>query len=252
MSGKLDQGLDEIISTQRRAAGGRRQSQRRSTGGRPVTTAPIGGVKKTTRPPKGPANKQVPAKAIGANGESKVVVSNLPKDVNEAQIKEYFNSSVGSVKRVEVSYGPGGVSRGIATITFSKVDGASKAFKALNGLLVDNRPIKIEIVVTGDKAAAIVPTAKSLTDRVSQPKAQPKSAANNKKKDAAGKAGGSDTRPARGRAQKKNARPAKKTADELDSEMADYFVANGQSNDNATAAAPAAVSGDAAMADEIL
>lgn len=139
----------------------------------------------------------------------------------------------------------------------------------MNGLLVDNRPIKvcgyptatyryttntkkIEIVVTGDKAAAIVPTAKSLTDRVSQPKAQPKSAANNKKKDAAGKAGGSDTRPARGRAQKKNARPAKKTADELDSEMADYFVANGQSNDNATAAAPAAVSGDAAMADEIL
>ena len=77
MSGKLDQGLDEIISTQRRAVGGRRQNQRRSTGGRPATTAPIGGVKKTTKQPKGPATKQGAAKAIGANGDSKVVVSNL-------------------------------------------------------------------------------------------------------------------------------------------------------------------------------
>jgi len=258
MSGKLDQGLDEIISTQRRAVGGRRQNQRRSTGGRPATTAPIGGVKKTTKQPKGPATKQGAAKAIGANGDSKVVVSNLPKDVNESQIKEYFNSSVGAVKRVEVSYGPGGVSRGIATITFSKVDGASKAFSALNGLLVDNRPIKIEIVVTGDKAAAIVPTAKPLNDRISQPKtqpkAQPKSAANKKKKDAAGNAAGADARPNRaGRAKKRSSRPAKKTAEELDSEMADYFVANGSANDNApAAAAPAAAGGDAAMADEIL
>lgn len=77
MSGKLDQGLDEIISTQRRAVGGRRQNQRRSTGGRPATTAPIGGVKKTTKQPKGPATKQGAAKATGANGDSKVVVSNL-------------------------------------------------------------------------------------------------------------------------------------------------------------------------------
>lgn len=119
--------------------------------------------------------------------------------------------------------------------------------------MVDNRPIKIEIVVTGDKAAAIVPAAKSLTDRVSQPKAQPKSAANNKKKDAAGKDAGNDARPNRaGRAKKRNARPAKKTAEELDSEMADYFVANGQTSDSAAPAAPAAAGGDAAMADEIL
>lgn len=46
---------------------------------------------------------------------------------------------------MELSYGPNSVSRGIATVTFSKLDGASKAFNALNGLLVDNRPIKVSI-----------------------------------------------------------------------------------------------------------
>ena len=51
--------------------------------------------------------------------------------------------SVGPIKRVEISYGPGGVSRGIATISFARPDGASKAVEALNGLLVDGRPMKV-------------------------------------------------------------------------------------------------------------
>ncbi|KAJ2985722.1 hypothetical protein NUW58_g5380 [Xylaria curta] len=191
-SGKLDQPLDEIISTQRRTVGGRRRSQRRSAG-RPVATAPVGGVQKTSKQPRNAATKQVPAKAAGANGESKVVVSNLPKDVLEHQIKEYFSTSVGPIKKVELSYGPGGVSRGIATVTFQKLDGASKAFAALNGILVDGRPIKIEIVVSAAKAAEIMPAPKTLTERISQPKAQPKSAANEQKKDV-GKAVGAGVR----------------------------------------------------------
>ncbi len=54
--------------------------------------------------------------------------------------------SVGSVKKVELSYGPGGVSRGIATVIFPHADSASKAFADLNGLLIDNRPVKVRIV----------------------------------------------------------------------------------------------------------
>lgn len=57
--------------------------------------------------------------------------------------QEYFLTSVGPIKRVEISYGPNSVSRGIANITFRDADGASKAFQKLNGLLVDNRPIKV-------------------------------------------------------------------------------------------------------------
>jgi THO complex subunit 4 len=86
----------------------------------------------------------------------------------------------------------------------------------------------------------------------SQPKAQPKSAANTKKTDAA--AAGSGTR---GKAAKKgrggrakNARPAKKTAEELDSEMADYWGAAEAAP--AEAAPVAANGGDAPMEDEML
>ncbi|KAI1083740.1 RNA recognition domain-containing protein [Whalleya microplaca] len=250
MSGKLDQSLDEILSTQRRGAGGRggRRSVRRSAG-RPTTTAPVGGVQKTSKP-RAASTKQTPAKTAGGSGESKVVVSNLPKDVTESQIKEYFVTSVGPIKRVELSYGPNSVSRGIATVTFAKPDGATKAYNVLNGILVDNRPIKIEIVVSAAKAAEMVPATKTLTDRISQPKAQPKSAANDKKKETAAKAGAGATR---GRKQRRtrSGRPAKKTTEELDSEMADYFEAGNQ-NENANGGAPAATNGDAPMEDEIM
>ncbi|GJC85725.1 RNA recognition domain-containing protein containing protein [Colletotrichum tofieldiae] len=88
MSGKLDQSLDEILSTQRRSAGGPgRRSQRRSTGGRPAAAAPVGGVQKTSKPARAAANKPNAAKPAQGTGDSKVIVSNLPKDVNEQQIK---------------------------------------------------------------------------------------------------------------------------------------------------------------------
>lgn len=47
---------------------------------------------------------------------------------------------------MELSYGPNSVSRGIANVSFSKPDGASKAFNKLNGLLVDGRPIKVSCI----------------------------------------------------------------------------------------------------------
>lgn len=120
---------------------------------------------------------------------------------------------------------------------------------------MDGRPIKIEIIVSGDKAAAIAPAPKGLTDRISQPKSQPKSAAPNKKKEAAAKVAGTAGAAARGgrrAGRAKSSRPAKKSAEELDSEMADYFEAN-NSNENTAGAAPAAATnGDAPMEDEIL
>ena len=76
MSGKLDQSLDEILSTQRRNNAGRRRSVRRSASG-PVKPAPVGGIQKNAKPARGNAGKPAPTKAAGAIGESKVVVSNL-------------------------------------------------------------------------------------------------------------------------------------------------------------------------------
>ncbi|KPM39340.1 hypothetical protein AK830_g7238 [Neonectria ditissima] len=255
MSGKLDQALDDITSAQRRTAR-RRNAPRRSVG-RPNTAAPVGGIQKATKPARGAGAKPTPAKAVGANSDSKIIVSNLPKDVSEQQIKEYFVQSVGAIKRVELSYGPNSQSRGIANVIFHRADGASRAFQKLNGLLVDGRPIKIEIVVGAAQADKVIPAVKTLAERTSQPKAQPKSAAANKHNTKVTKGGPAQGGPAKKKSGR-SARPAKKTAEELDSEMADYFDASAAAaagtttGENANVAAPApATAGDATM-DEIM
>lgn len=86
----------------------------------------------------------------------------------------------------------------------------------------------------------------------SQPKAQPKSAAATKSNAAGAGTRGKGTR-GRGRAGR-NARPARKTAEELDSEMADYFEtsANTAGTEAAVGGAAAGTNGDAAMDDEIM
>lgn len=81
MSGKLDQSLDEIVSTQRKTGGRRGRNPVRRASGRPATTAPVGGVQKSTKKPQ-TAAKQAPTKASGGPGDSKVVVSNLVSEAH--------------------------------------------------------------------------------------------------------------------------------------------------------------------------
>lgn len=100
----------------------------------------------------------------------------------------------------------------------------------------------------------MLPTARSLADRATQPKAQPKSATAGKKgalgKGAVAKPGAAKAGDKKRRG--KNVRPAKKTTEELDAEMGDYFTP-GTDSASAPAAAPAAAgNGDAAMQDEIM
>ena len=81
---------------------------------------------------------------------------------------------------------------------------------------------------------------------------QPKSAAAVKHGGANGnKAGPANKGVKKGVRRTRNSRPAKKTAEELDSEMADYFDGANGNNENATNGAPA-TNGDAQMDDEIL
>lgn len=135
-------------------------------------------------------------------------------------------------------------------MTFHKSDGASKAFQKLNGLLVDNRPIKIEIVVGAAQADKVIPAVKTLAERTTKPKAQPKSAAADKHNAGAAKGGAAKGAAANKKRRGRNNRPAKKTREELDSEMNDYFdaAANPEANNAAAPApAPAAAGGDADM-----
>lgn len=65
-----------------------------------------------------------------------------------------------------MQYGPTGRSLGSATVIFQKADHATKAVQALNGIRIDNRLIKVDVLVNARDAPA--PAAQStLADRVS-------------------------------------------------------------------------------------
>ncbi|KAL7275967.1 RNA-binding RNA annealing protein [Rhizina undulata] len=241
MSSKLDRSLDEILAERPRGGNRRQRGGPSASGG-----APAGGIRKrsqrtaavkanaavTPNATKAVASgKPIPTGPSGRTG-SKIIVSNLPYDVSEAMIKEYFTKVVGPIKRCVITYGPNGQSRGIATVEFAKSEDAITAAQKYNGVEVDKRPMKVELVV--DPAAP-----PSFADRVGAPKAVP-----------APKNSASKPRPvsknvnpqtARGRGGKKggrggrtgNGRGKPKTAEELDAEMADYFdnaPAGGASN----------------------
>jgi THO complex subunit 4 len=171
-----------------------------------------------------------------------------------SQLQDYFQQTVAPVKRIILVYGPNGQSRGIATVIFGTAAAAAKAVKELNGVKVDGKPMKVEVILDAKDAPA--PTEpKKLADRITQPKnaAKPKPATETKPK-AAGKGaakGAVKGKAARGRGGKKpGGRVVKKTAEELDADMADYFQAGTTETTNGGAVQPAA-NGDTNMADDI-
>ena len=77
MSGKLDQSLDDILSTRRKTVGRRGRGRRVPTGNRVTTAAPAGGIQKSTRGTKGAAKAGAPKGPAAGNGDTKIIVSNL-------------------------------------------------------------------------------------------------------------------------------------------------------------------------------
>ena len=89
MSGKLDQSLDQIMTDSKAVRGGRKGGKPRprraaATKAKAAISAPTGGVRKSQRSVKAPAPV---AAALATARESKIIVSNLPEDVTEGQIK---------------------------------------------------------------------------------------------------------------------------------------------------------------------
>lgn len=77
MSAKLDQSLDEILNSQRRSAP-RPRTRRAAAGKAPgTTTAPVGGIKKNSRPTRSTAKSVIPTGPSAGTVDSKIIVSNL-------------------------------------------------------------------------------------------------------------------------------------------------------------------------------
>ncbi|CDO70990.1 hypothetical protein BN946_scf184830.g22 [Trametes cinnabarina] len=217
----MDKSLDEIIATTR-PKGIRRSNPRRNSGKAQVLGTP--NTAPATRARAAPAANGAKAPAATAQQPAdKIIVSNLPPDVNELQVKELFHTTVGPLKEVTLHYDSQGRSKGVAAVHFQRRGDGTKAYQQYNNRLIDGkRPMKIEIVVDPSKPAP----ATSLVARVAPAPAVVA--------DAAPRTGG---RPRRGRGggrRPRNERP-KKTAEDLDAEMEDYTASTAPA-----AAAPAA------------
>ena len=161
---------------------------------------------------------------------------------------------------------------GSATVIFYKPGHAADAVKAFEGIKIDRRPIKVEVLVSARDAPA--PKQTALADRISyvSPKGEaskihkahnklsqakkdkPKPATADKEKGSAAAARGRGGRRGRGRGGR-NPREKKKTLEELDAEMEDYFPAGEGGNAAAVTNGGAAgqnAGGDTAMDDEML
>ncbi|KAH9852298.1 hypothetical protein C2E23DRAFT_826717 [Lenzites betulinus] len=209
----MDKSLDEIIAT--RPKGLRKSNPRRNSGKAQVlgTAAPAPATRARAVPASNGA-KIVPAPTAQQPAD-KIIVSNLPPDVNELQVKELFHTTVGPLKDVTLHYDSQGRSKGVAAVHFQRRGDGTKAYQQYNNRLIDGkRPMKIEIIVDPSKPAP----AASLAARVA-PAPAPAAA------EAAPRTGG---RPKRGRGggrRKGGERPQKSVAD-LDAEMDDYSATN--------------------------
>ncbi|WFD34823.1 RNA-binding RNA annealing protein [Malassezia cuniculi] len=217
-SSNLDKSLDEIISAKRAQTPRTKRAPRRNSAKASVlgssTAAAVSKANRNQPPVVFPG--RVPKGGPG----SKIIVSNLPTDVTEPQVKELFATTIGPLRRVAMSYRANGQSTGVVTVEFQRAEDAGRAYTQYNNRLIDSkRPLKIEVVVDPAVAAvAPVPAAAR-----GQPAAKAAAAAATR-----GRGRG------RGGRARRTPRPVK-TAEDLDAEMEDYTRQGAES----AAAAPA-------------
>ena len=77
MSGKLDQSLDDILSSRPRGRAVRRGRRAGTAATKATTRAPAGGIQKNTKTGKTNTKATVPSGPAAGTGDSKIIVSNL-------------------------------------------------------------------------------------------------------------------------------------------------------------------------------
>lgn len=210
----LDMSLDDMIASRpkannrRRGGGAGGGGGRRNAGGNGSFVLGGGAARGNNRSGRRNAPYTVPPGPSG--GGSKIVVSNLHQNVTEADLKELFTTQVGPLSKVTLSFDSAGRSRGIAHVIFRREQDAAIAFQRYNGVTLDGRPMRIEIVLQpGQVAAASNGGRRNIV--VGAPNAR--------KNGRGAAAGGKGGRGGRRGGEKKTP----KTAEELDAEMAAYM-----------------------------
>ncbi|GLT92520.1 hypothetical protein SLE2022_103540 [Rubroshorea leprosula] len=177
MADPLDMSLDDLIKSNKKGAG-------KTRGGRPPRNSGPGPSRRFrnrganraapySKPVQAPDaawqhdmfvddGAVFPASAPRASSietGTKLYISNLDYGVSNEDIKELF-AEVGDLKRYAIHYDRSGRSKGTAEVVFSRRTDALAAVKRYNGVQLDGKPMKIEIVGTNVATpAAVLPPA---------------------------------------------------------------------------------------------
>ncbi|KAF8649177.1 hypothetical protein AX16_005975 [Volvariella volvacea WC 439] len=141
----MDKSLDEIITANKAVRQKRGSTRRHSAGGAaraqvlgnpttsPAQRARVAATNTSTKA----AAAAVAAQPATQQPADKIIVSNLPVDVNEAQIKELFHSTIGPLRDVTLHYDASGRSKGVASVHFQRRGDGNRAYQSYNNRLVD-------------------------------------------------------------------------------------------------------------------
>ncbi|XP_021895955.1 THO complex subunit 4C-like [Carica papaya] len=184
-------------------------------------------------------------RAAGISGVevgTKLYVSNLDRGVTNEDIRELF-AEIGELKRYAVHYDKNGRPSGSAEVVYLRRSDAFLALKRYNNVLLDGKPMKIEIVgansdvpvsahvnVTGmngrKKRTVVMPGMRQGRGRVPIARG-PGQNRRGGVRDVRGRAGGRGQGRGRGRGRFRalgKKKPVEKSADELDKELENYHA----------------------------
>ncbi|KAF0908274.1 hypothetical protein E2562_023891 [Oryza meyeriana var. granulata] len=173
MSSGLDMSLDDLIKQSKtKPKGGPASSSgptRRAPPAARSAPYPPSGLKAAAASPYGVYSDHVaamagvvprppPPAARSLETGTKLHISNLDAGVTVEDVQELF-SEIGELKRYSVNYDKDGKSQGTAEVVFARKVDALEAIKRYDGVILDGKPMKIDLIGNNSEPSPTPPTA---------------------------------------------------------------------------------------------